>query len=319
MRALGRNIFYLLRGLIKRLPYAVFRIFSYVFVFVGHCVMFKKRKIAIDNLEIAFGREKDQREIKKIARDCFDNFGRGMIDLIYFIDRPHEIIEKVSIEGKEHLEKVLEAKKGAVIVSAHFGNFILMYLRTILEGYKINVIMRRTRDKKFEKYISDFRRERGIKTIYDLPARRCVQESLKALRNNELLFILLDQNYGSEGRVFVDFFGEKAATATGPVVFSNRTGAAIVPMFIMGDHNDRHKLIIEPPLALEKSQDEQQQLVSTVAQITKVIEKHVRQRPFEWGGWMHKRWKSRTVEEQAMIDQLKDEGYKNHHLFLYND
>ncbi len=298
-RSLGRNALYSTRWLISRLPQSVFKFFFLIFMAIGSPIINIKKKIVLKNLNFAFGHEKDQQHIKKIADDYFNNFGKGMIDLIWFLDRPQLISQKVSIIGKTHLEQALKGGKGVVLISAHFGSFILMYLRMALEGYKTNVIMRRMRDQDFEEYISEFRSENGIRTIYDLPARQCIQQSIKALRKNELLFILLDQNYGGAGGVFVDFFGHQAATATGPVIFSNRTGSPILPIFILHDQGDRHKIVIEPPVELEKSHDDQQTLVRNVAMLTKIIEQYIRRYPHEWGGWMHRRWKSQPILERS--------------------
>ena len=291
-RTLARNAFYLTRWLVSRLNHTTFRLLFAVLTAVGGPLIRPKKALARENLKLAFAGEKTEPDIERIADDCFHNFGKAMIDLIWFIDRPHLILEKVSIVGKEHLDRVLQDGKGAILVSAHFGNFILMYLRMVQEGYKTNVIMRRVRDRSFEKYISEFRAERGLRTIYDLPARQCVQQSIKALRNNELLFILLDQNYGGAGGIFVDFFGRPSATATGPVVFSTRIGSPILPAFIFHDGKDRHKIVIEPPLELKKTPEDQATLVENVAGITKMIEGHIRRAPHEWGGWMHRRWKN---------------------------
>lgn len=305
-RATGRYALIVIRGLVSRMPYDVYKSISGFLMFAGRPLLLKKKRIAMESLRIAYGNEKSEAELTEIANSCFENFGRGMVDLIYFIDRPDLIKEKVSFQGKEHLDAALTQGKGAILVSAHFGSFIMMYYRMVLEGYKTNVIMRRVRDAEFEKYISNFRQERGIQTIYDLPARKCVVDCIKALRNNEILFILIDQNYGSDGRVFVDFFGHDAATAAGPVVFGNRTGAPVLPTFIMKDDTldaaDRHKIVIDPPVLMETSGDEKQSVIHNVARLTKIIEKYVRLYPHEWGGWMHKRWKSRKVEEQAKID-----------------
>jgi len=255
----------------------------------------------MENLHIAFSGEKSEQEIKKIAEDYFKNFGLGMIELIYFIDRPGEVFKKVSIQGKDNLDKVLSQGKGAILLSAHMGNFILMYLRMAMEGYKTNCIMRRVRDSQFEEYISKFRDENGIQTIYSLPPRQCVVKSLKCLRDNQILFIMLDQNYGDDGRVFVDFFGKPAATATGPVVFSQRSQAPILPVFIVRDGIDGYKIMIDPPVELETvspqeaEQGAQQVLVRNVSLLTKVIQKYICLYPQEWGGWMHRRWKSKRT------------------------
>ena len=293
-QTIGRYLLFLISAIIKRLPYAVFRAFSIVFLFIGHCFLTHKRKLAMHNLRMAFGKEKSEAELRKIFNDCFNIVSRGMIDLIYFLDRPRQVAEKVSITGKEHLDRALEGKKGVIILSAHFGIFILMYVRMVLEGYPTNVIMRRTHDAEFEEYISNYRRELGIKNVYAFPQKQCIQQSLKVLRNNELLFILLDQHYGSEGGIVVDFFGRAASTAAGPVVFSNRTGAPILPMFIQS-HGDSHEITIGPPIELIKEGEDRQRLVANVQLLTKVIEDQIRQYPHQWGGWMHQRWKADRV------------------------
>ena len=294
LRALARNALYFTRWLISRLPYPVFKSLFIIFMAVGRPLVIRKKRLILQNLNLAFGKEKDEKEINKIADECFNNFEKGMVELIWFLDRQELIREKVAIVGKEHLERALKDGKGAILVSAHFGNFILMYLRMVQEGYKTNVIMRRMRDAAFEKYISEFREKSGIRTIYDLPPRQCIQNSIKALRNNELLVILLDQNYGGGGGVFVDFFGHQAATATGPVIFSNRTGAPVLPIFILHDGHGQHKIMIGPPIELDKN-DDPSIVIQNVSALTKIIERQIRQHPYEWGGWMHRRWKSQPA------------------------
>ena len=295
LRAAGRNALFITRRIIRFLPYPVFRFFIFFFIAIGRPVIKKKKRLALENLHAAFDGEKTEQEINKIADTCFDRLGAGMIELIYFLDRPKEILEKVTIEGKETLDAALKKGQGVIFLSAHFGNFILMYLRIALAGYKTNCIMRRVRDEQFEKYISNFRNENGIQTIYSLPHRQCVGNSLKRLRDNQILFILLDQNYGEDGRVFVDFFGQPAATATGPVVFSNRSGAPILPVFIVGNGVNRYKIMIDPPVKLAAIQGGQSEMVDNVAQLTKIIEKYIRRYPHEWGGWLHRRWKSKVA------------------------
>ena len=75
-----------------------------------------------------------------------------------------------------------------------------------------------------------------------------------------------------------------------------RTGAAIVPMFIMRQGRDRHKIIIEPPVELQKGADEQEVITATMAKITALIETYIRRYPHEWA-WMHRRWKTRPQGE----------------------
>ena len=258
---------------------------------LGYHIAGKKRKIAIESLSIAFGKEKNPVEIKKIAKECFYFLARNALEFLYLIQKPHLIKQVVNLKGKENLEACLKRGKGVIILTAHFGNFPLMMLRLRQEGYNIHGIMRRMRDERVERLLCQKRRQLGINTIYSQPRKTCVEDSLKVLRNNGLLSIQLDQNFGTGG-VFVDFFGTQAATATGPVVLGLRTQAAILPTFILHNSDNTYSIIFEPEYKLVKQDNYNETLLMNIQELTSIIESFIRHFPAEWG-WIHRRWKSR--------------------------
>lgn len=281
--------------IIKCLPGAMIYGFAKHMARLGYFIASKHRNIALEGLNAAFGKEKTPDEIKKIAKDCFIFMAKSGVELLFLIGRPKLIREKVTFLGKEHLDAALNKGKGVILMSAHFGNFPLMMTKLSVEGYKIAGIIRYARDKKAEKIFYNQRQKVGIKTIYSQPRKACVENSIRTLRNNELLFIPLDQNFGTGG-VFVDFFGRKAATATGPVVLSLRTQAAIVPCFIIRGGNDTHQVIFEPEFRLEKVDTYEKTVFINIQRLTNIIESYIRKYPAEWG-WIHRRWKSQFKEE----------------------
>lgn len=295
-RAFARQVFYFFRDFFRLLPYSVVKAMTDFILVVGFFFMKSKRAIAQESLDIAFGNSISSQEKKKIIETCFANLGRAAIELMYFTNHPEMIREKVFFEGKERLDAILKQGKGAILVSAHFGNFPLMLLRLVQEGYPTSGIMRQSRDEVIEKDFLAMRTRFGLKTIYSHPRTECVNQSLKVLRNNELLFIPLDQNFGTKGGVFVEFFGQPAATATGPAVFAMRTGAPIVPIFTMRDADDRHKIIIDEPFYIEKKEDDAAAILACTIKITQIIERYIRRYPQEWG-WMHRRWKTKPKDQ----------------------
>lgn len=305
-RNFARNALYTTSWLVTRLPYGIVDTLSRLLVAVGFRCAWMQRRIALETLTIAFGKEKSPQEIAAIAKACFNNLGKGMIELIYFMAHPHMIKERVSFQGKEYLDEAFRQGLGVIAISAHFGNFPLMLLRCAQEEYPTNVIIRPARDTKIEEYFVTQRTRLGLRTIYSQPRKDCVEASLKALRNNEFLFIPLDQNFGSAGGVFVDFFGQKAATATGPAVFAMRTNAPLLPMFIVRQRDDTHKIIIEPPLPLQEGADDKEIIFLTTTRITQIIERYIRKYPQEWG-WMHRRWKSRPAAEAQPAASVAEE------------
>ena len=294
-RAMARYGLFISARILDRLPLDMVEFFARCLIAAGFRFTLRQRRIARESLEIAFGKEKSSLEIEGIIRRCFENFGYGMIEMLYFMSHPELTDRMVRWQGREHLDKALAQGRGAIAVTAHFGNFPLMMLCCARQGYKTASIIRPARDAALEKYLFRRRNECGVRTVYAVPRRECVNNSLKALSGGEVLFIPLDQNFGSDGGVFVDFFGQKAATATGPVVFARRAKAPIVPMFIVREKDGAHTIIVEPVFELQERPDEAEAVTVNIARLTNLIEQYIRRYPHEWG-WMHRRWKSKPSE-----------------------
>jgi KDO2-lipid IV(A) lauroyltransferase len=301
-RDFARNSFYFFRAVFRCLPYSVVKGMTHFMLAAAFLFMKSKRKIAQESIDIALGDSVSQKDKERIIKSCFENLGRGAIELLYAADHPEIVKKNFFIEGKENLDKALQKGKGAVLVSAHFGNFPLMLLRLVQEGYVTNGIMRPARDEIIEKDFLAIRNKFHVKTIYSLPRTTAVRQSLTALRNNELVFIPLDQNFGTKGGVFVNFFGQPAATATGPAVFAMRTGAPIVPIFTMRTQGDQHKIVVEEPFEIEIKENDDATILACVARITQIIETYIRRYPQEWG-WMHRRWKTKPKDFEETAAQ----------------
>ncbi len=261
--------------------------------FMAYRFAAKQRRIALDSLSVAFGKEKTPAQIEKIARDCFTFMAKSGVELVFLTDKPLLLKKRVILEGRENLDRALSAGKGAILVSAHFGNFPLLLACLAVEGYPAAGIMKPMHDARIEKIFLKKREKFGVKTIYSQPRDACVNATIQALRNNELVFIPIDQNFGTGG-VFVNFFGKKAATAAGPVILAQRTGAALLPCFIVRQPNDTHKIIFEPALELVPGRDAQDTVVINIQRLTDIIERYIRMYPAEWG-WIHRRWKRQPV------------------------
>jgi Kdo2-lipid IVA lauroyltransferase/acyltransferase len=257
----------------------------------------KHRKTAFSGLKHAFNGSKTPAELKRLVAECFISMATSAAEMAFFLRKPGQVRESVCIEGAGHLREGLARGKGVVLVSAHFGNFPLMLARLCLEGYRTSVIMRPLKDDRIERMFIPEARRLGLTPIYSIPRPACVQQALKTLRKNELLFIPVDQNFGTGG-VYVDFFNRQAATATGPVVFAERTGAAIIPCFIIRHPDNSHTIKIEPMVLLERGDDHGEFLRSSLQRITGIIERYIREYPQEWS-WIHRRWKSRPRVKAA--------------------
>jgi len=276
--------------IIKILPGSWLYCFANGLANIGYLFAAKQRKIALESLKTAFGSGKSEEELAAIARDCFTYMAKSSVELLFLMDRLTLLKSRVTLVGKKHLETALAKGKGVILVSAHFGNFPLLLVRLSQEGYRTCGIMRQMKDERVERFFLAKREKLNIKTIYSQPRKVCVENTIRSLRNNEIVFIPIDQNFGTGG-VYVDFFGRKAATATGPVVLAQRTNAAVLPCFIVRQKDDTQQIIFEPGLTLENAGTPEETITVNVQKLTAVIEEYIRRYPAEWG-WIHRRWKS---------------------------
>ncbi|OQX82351.1 MAG: hypothetical protein B6D53_04720 [Candidatus Omnitrophica bacterium 4484_49] len=260
---------------------------------LSYYMAFSHRKIALNSLSIAFP-ETSLKRRREIAKDFSVIMMQSFLEVIHFVNNP-SLFHDVKIEGKEFLNKALEKKRGVIALTAHFGNFPLISLKLAREGYRINAVVRPMRDRNVENYVQNLRTKAGVNTIYSHPRRQCVVKIIKALRNNEIVMIHMDQNFSSTG-VWVKFFGKLAATPVGPVVLALRTKAPILPMFIIREGIGKHCLKILPELELDYFPEREKTVLINTIKITRLTERWIKKYPEYWG-WIHKRWKSQPSEE----------------------
>jgi KDO2-lipid IV(A) lauroyltransferase len=250
----------------------------------------KYRERVIGNLSVAFGAEKDLNEIKKLARNVFFHFTLTPLETIYLIAVPFgRFILNIKIRGKEYLDAALAQGNGVIALGAHLGSFTLLGTRLAAEGYPFNVIINEGNFPKFMKSLITYQRRVGQKFFPPKPETASVKKSLNCLHRNEILYLIADEQQ-RRGGLPVPFFGQIAYTPPGPAIFSFKTGAIILPMFVLREDETKRTLVIGNPIEIERTGDEKKDIERLTAKFTKVIEETIRQYPNQWA-WLNRRWK----------------------------
>jgi KDO2-lipid IV(A) lauroyltransferase len=257
---------------------------------LAYLFMRRRKKIALANLGLAFGNDKNENEKKAICKGAMINFASAFAEVLYFVNYPKRLDPSIiQVEGREYLEAAISQGRGVVIFSAHLGNFGLGMMRLVRLGYPVNVVVRNPRLEPLARFLGQISQGFGLTFIPDRPPLACAHRCLEALRRKELLFLLIDLNVG-KGGIYVDFFGKLVPTFKGPAVLALRTGAPILPMFVVKDDAGRHKLIIEPELEYQTSGDRRQDVYDLTVRFSKVAESYVRAHPEQWF-WLHRRFR----------------------------
>jgi KDO2-lipid IV(A) lauroyltransferase len=253
----------------------------------------KHRAVALFNLAEAFGLEKSERERMFIARDSFAHFGRVIADILKISHYSRKKIQRlITAEGREHLVAALARRKGVLLFTAHFGNWEIGSAWAS-EIAIFRVIARALDNRLIEKDLVRLRAKLGAQMIYKFGAGKHI---LRALKRNEIVAILIDQNVLRSQAVFVDFFGKQAATTPSLADLHLKTGAPLVPAFCHPVKNNRYLLKIMPPLEFVQTGSLEEDELKITQFCTKIIEQEIRRHPAAWL-WVHKRWNTRPADE----------------------
>jgi Kdo2-lipid IVA lauroyltransferase/acyltransferase len=251
-----------------------------------------RRRVALDNLARAFGARLGPAERRALARANFRHLGETTLECCRLFFGPAGAMQaRVRLEGVEHVKAALAEGRGALYLTAHFGNWELLAACHARAGLPpLNVVIRPL-DNPFLDALVSQGRERGEVSL--ITKRAAVKGVQAALGRGECVGILLDQNAGRQG-VFVPFFGEAASTSRSLAVLALKTGAPVVPAFIHRLPDGDHVITLEPPLALWRTGQRDQDVLRNTARFTEVIERRVRTYPEQWF-WVHRRWKTRPA------------------------
>jgi KDO2-lipid IV(A) lauroyltransferase len=259
------------------------------------------RKAALENLDLAFGREKSKEEIRAIARKTFENLGMTAVE---FFRIPKTDIEtfkaRLSVDGLENAQKVLDnQKKGVLLLLSHFGNWELMGLIPKVFHLPISVIARPIKNNQWlDRMVSETREGAGLDVI---PAAKASRKVLQALAQNRMVGILTDQRAKRSEGVWVDFFGKKAPTTPALAVLAMRTGAPIVPIFMVREKGREHRLVIKEPLRLIDTGDIKKDVELNTQLVNQTLEAMIRQYPDQWF-WVHRRWERKRRGRRRSLE-----------------
>lgn len=245
----------------------------------------KRRNMAVNNIGRALG--VNRRQARAIAKASGVRLGPMFMEVLAMPQiNKDNIGQFVTLSGQEHLAAALKMGRGAVLATAHSGNWELLGAALAMHGFPLVAVVQRQTNPAMDKFINEYRTRAGMHVTY----KTGVREMIKLLGEGKIIGLLMDQDNHRDG-VFVEFFSRPASTAQGAAALGRLNNAPIVPAFITANPDGTHTAIIHPPVMVEKTADRAEDVRVTTQRLTKIIEDHIRQHPEEWF-WLHNRWKT---------------------------
>jgi len=250
-----------------------------------------------DNLRRAFGGERSEAGIRHLVADYHRHVCHRLVETIRLGGWSRErVLETTEVVGLRYLEAARAEGKGVIIIGGHVGNWEIAGAALARRGLPIWAVGRVQRYGELQAYLAAMRQEHGVGIIPTDSPRRCY----RCLREQGLLALLIDVNPRAGGLV-VPFFGHPAACAPGPAVLALKTGAPVITMSAQRlreraryGHGYRHRVVIEPPLPISPTGDQERDVVDHTARFQRALEAAIRRAPEQWI-WLYPRWELRSA------------------------
>ena len=253
----------------------------------------RRRRLALDNLARAYP-ALPPHERARLARRASQHLGMTLVELARLLARPLDAtLERIRLEGVEHLRAAMAEHGRALLLTAHLGNWELLAAAHRLTGFPLSVVVRPLDTPWLDTLAERLRRSTGVELIAKRGALRPV---LEALRRGRMIGILMDQNAARRESVFVDFFGRPASTSRSIALLALRTRTPVIPVFTRRDPDGCHTVFVHPPLPEPAANGSEAAVVELTARCTLAIERAIREAPEQWL-WSHDRWRTRPPGE----------------------
>jgi KDO2-lipid IV(A) lauroyltransferase len=252
------------------------------------------RRVGQRNLSLAFP-EMPPAERDLILRLEYRNLGWLLAEFCQMSNYTPAFASRfIRYEGLEHYLAARDRGKGVLVLTGHLGAWELSSFYHSLAGYPMGMVIRRLDNPLVDALVNRIRCQHGNRILHKDDFARGL---ISAMRSGDTVGILMDTNMTPPQGLFAPFFGVPACTASGLARVALKTGAAVVPGFLLWEESERQYVLrFSPELALASTGDSEADTADNTARFNTVLEDAIRQYPSQWL-WMHRRWKTRPPGE----------------------
>lgn len=260
----------------------------------------KRSRIAYSSMKASFGDRYTPRELRRIVKRIYTRMGETFMEVLTLTKADKAYAEKyVDIRNLSYMEEALREGRGMIMLSAHFGNWEMSTVGSVMAGFPLHLLARDQKMERLNELLNVIRESRGntvVRKGYD------AKNIFRILKSGGSVGILGDQNAGPSGKI-LPFFGRPASIAVGPYKFAQKTGAVILPAFIHRIKGPYHRVDIHEGMRIGRDED----ITPYMEKYNRLLEEHITEHPEQWL-WMHKKWKASPFKKILILD----DGKKGH-------
>ena len=216
------------------------------------------------------------------TREVFRNFGRYLVEFLRMqkMLAPDFIEDKICINNLEHIDEALQKGKGVIILTAHIGNWEVGAALLSRLGFSLMAVALAHKAQPVNNLFNYQRESQGMTVI---PTNIAIRRCLEQLKENKLVALVGDRDFGVKGQA-MDFLGGKMIIPKGAAMFSYKTGAPIVPCFLIREKDFSFTLTVHEPMypLANNTLPEEEAVTKIMRSFLPIIENEIKRHPNQW-------------------------------------
>jgi len=233
-----------------------------------------------------------------VIRGVGDNFTRVLIEYQRMKDVVPRTDRRTVSSGAEVVRAAIAGGKGAIFLTAHYGNWEICRLAARDLGLETGILYRAFNNDLFDEISFELIRMCGEPVLHK--GRKGMSQLVRHVMKGGAITVLIDQR--NTGAPLIPFMGQPAETAVALAELSARAGAPLIPTRArrLADglsFDVRFEEPIPPGDPLEM-----------MAEMNRRIEGWIDEDPGQWF-WLHRRWRRKAdpIEADAPEEDEADE------------
>jgi len=279
------------------MPRWLARLFADLLAWCVYHAMGRLRQVGERNLQLALPELPEVRR-GEILRGVYRHLGWQLVEFCQMPGYTRENTkDHIRTEGLEHYLAAEALGHGVLVLTAHLGAWELSSFYHSLMGHPMGMVIRRLDNRRLDEFVNRIRCMHGNHVLHKDDFARGL---LHAMHEGGTVGILMDTNMTPPQGEFVKFFGITACTASGLARVALKTGAAVLPGFMLWEPKEKkYVLHFGPQLHFARNGDGEADVLAATQQCNDALEAWIRRYPDQWL-WIHRRWKTRPPGEAPL-------------------
>jgi KDO2-lipid IV(A) lauroyltransferase len=265
--------------LIRTVPAPLLRPLPPLFGLIFYLFYGARRRMIIENQRQVLGAVSSLRLHRNTLRVMINLFHSYHLLARLAIMDAAQIRRGVELRGEAHLQAALARGKGAILLGSHIANYNILASYTALYHDPAGAFVEPVQPPELFSFVAELRSRTGLQLF--LADREGVVGAMRLLKRNGLLMIAADRYLGSNGTL-VRFFGRPTYLSHGPIVLSQRSGAALLPAALERLADGRLRVTLQAPLQLVDTGRRREDLAQNMRILARALEETIRPVVHQW-------------------------------------